>query len=148
MHIVEHTPTPSRSSSPEIEDHVGSNLKAAQANLAKQMADLETQKQQIAEQMASLQRLTTNSAGGGHTSTRKRVKRENDDEPESSQAANKRRRTKMSRERVTVDLTGDSEDEEVKPAKMKSMEEERKAVKLDDDDEEDSLFVTDNRKGR
>ncbi|KAF7934375.1 hypothetical protein BELL_0036g00200 [Botrytis elliptica] len=147
MHIIEHTPTPSRSSSPEIEDQSGNNLTAAQANLAKQMADLETQKQQIAEQMANLQRLTTNSAGGGHSGSRKRIKRENDDEPESSQAANKRRRTEMSRGRVTVDLTGDSEDEEVNPANMDSRDEERKAIKLDDDDEEDSLFVADNRKG-
>ncbi|KAF7902452.1 hypothetical protein EAF00_002355 [Botryotinia globosa] len=148
MQIIEHTPTPSRSSSPEIEDHAGNNLTAAQANLAKQMADLETQKQQIAEQMASLQRLTTNSAGGGHTSARKRVKREYDDEPESSLAANKRRRTKMGRERVIVDLTGDSDDEEVKAAKMDSKDKERKAIKLDDDEEEDSVFVTDNRKGK
>ncbi|KAF7961075.1 hypothetical protein EAE96_000742 [Botrytis aclada] len=149
MHIIEYTPTPSRSSSPEIEDHSGNNPTAAQADLARQMADLERLKQQIAEQMASLQRSTTDSAGGGgHSSPRKRIKRENDDEPESSQTASKRRRTEKSRGRVTVDLTGDREVEEVEPVKIGSSDEERRAIKLDDDEEEDSLFVEDNRKGR
>ncbi|KAJ8066658.1 hypothetical protein OCU04_005704 [Sclerotinia nivalis] len=145
MHIIERTPTPSRSSSPEIVDHGSSDSTATHANLARQMAEIEQRRRELAEQMASLQRSSTNSAGGdGQSSSRKRIKREDDDEPGSRQRFVKRRRAEKSKGKITVDLTADSEDEEAKSPRVSSDDEGPKFDELDDDDDDD-LFVRDNR---
>ncbi|KAF7871590.1 hypothetical protein EAF04_003697 [Stromatinia cepivora] len=135
MHIIEHTPTPSRSSSPEINDHGSSDSAAAQTNVARKMAELEQKRREIEELMASLQRSSTNSAGGGgQSSSRKRIKSEDDDEPGSSQRFVKRRRAEEGKGKITVDLTGDSEDEEAKSPRVSSDDEGSKFQLVEDDD--------------
>lgn len=140
MHIIDRTPVPSRSSSPES-DHLTP-----------------------AEQFF-LEELRKRERRNGESSSRKRVKREDessgqkrikreDDEFESSERAAKRRRVdKGKRKAVTVDLTGDSEDNDEKGPIVISDDEEPEVVdlygeemELKDfygDDEDDGLFVRD-----
>ncbi|QSZ29597.1 hypothetical protein DSL72_004113 [Monilinia vaccinii-corymbosi] len=93
LHVINRTPTPSRSSSPDSDHHGGGNLTASQA---KQIEDL-------------LKSFREGAGGGGGSSSRKRIKREND-EAESSQRPEKRRRA--GGKAVTIDLTGDSSEDE------------------------------------
>ncbi|CAD6441752.1 4bb59674-6a75-4b5c-b1a2-25db1f5c63f6-CDS [Sclerotinia trifoliorum] len=150
MHIIERTPTPSRSSSPEIIDHGSSDSTATHASLARQMAEIEQMRRELAEQMASLQRSSTNSVGrGDQSSSRKRIKREEDDKPGGSQKLVKRRRAEKGKGKITVDLTGDSEDEGAKSPRVSSDDEGLRSNELveddDDYDDDDNLFVRDNR---
>ncbi|ESZ92159.1 hypothetical protein SBOR_7454 [Sclerotinia borealis F-4128] len=160
LHIIAHTPTPSRSSSPEIVGHGGSGLTADQAK-------------QVEELLRSFRNASGESAG--ESSGRKRVKREDVDdggEVESSERVVKRRRAEKGKGKaVMIDLTGDDGEDEVED----EVEEEKSStvvgdageleiiklddddddageteiVKLDDSDDEDDddecLFIRDNR---
>ncbi|KAF7953831.1 uncharacterized protein EAE97_001230 [Botrytis byssoidea] len=109
LHIIEHTPGSSRSSSPESEHEASSGLSAAQA---KQVEDL-------------LKSFRKSAGGGGGSSSRKEIKTEDklgnrkrikrEEEPESSEMAARRRRAEKGKGRaVTIDLTADNsgDDEE------------------------------------
>ncbi|APA09889.1 predicted protein [Sclerotinia sclerotiorum 1980 UF-70] len=144
MRIIERTPSPSRSGSPEIIDHGSNGSTATHASLARQMAEIEQMRRELAEKMASLQRSSTNSVGGGGQSrSRKRIKREDDDETGGSRGLAKRRRAEKGKGKITVDLTSDSEDERAKSPRVSSDDEGPRSNELMED-EDDDLFVRDN----
>ncbi|ATZ49819.1 hypothetical protein BCIN_05g02230 [Botrytis cinerea B05.10] len=124
LHIIEHSPAPSRSSSPENEYHDSTELSAEQT---KRVEDLLRSFRKPAGRGGGpsnqMKRKKENESG-----SRKRIKRE--EEPESSEMAAKRRRAEKGKGKaVTIDLTADNSGDDQKSGSSEMVAKRRRAEK-------------------